>query len=80
VLLEREHVNPIIADNNGRTLILWAAGEGHGEVVQLMLAQEDDNLDIPDGNGQTLPWWASLILKRAVNLLQARQSADPNVV
>ena len=60
---------------------LRAAARGINEAVQLQLVQEDADPDNPDDNGRTPLWWVSFTPnERAVNLLQARQSVNPNSV
>ena len=40
-------------DNSGRTPLSWAAGEGHGAVVKLLLGQKGVNPNLTDIGGRT---------------------------
>ena len=47
-----EDINPNMLDNAGQTPLLWAAGNGHDGVVELLLGRVDVNPDTPDSCGQ----------------------------
>jgi len=47
-------------DTNGRTALSWAALGGHGDVVEILLQQNDVNPDAADtGYRRTPLWWAA---------------------
>ena len=49
-------------DNNGRTALMWAADNGHLEVIQLLL-QHEVCMHMMGNNGRTALMWAALDLK-----------------
>ncbi|KAI9781623.1 MAG: hypothetical protein M1839_005840 [Geoglossum umbratile] len=51
-LLEKEY-NPDLQDSDGRTPLSWAAWNGHGAVVKLLLATEKVDLDSKDSDRRT---------------------------
>ena len=57
--MEREDITPDTADEDGRTPLSWAAGNGDGDVVKLLLEREDITPDTADKYGQTPLWWAA---------------------
>ena len=59
LLLEREGVNPDRPDQDGRTPISLAAGDGHERLVKLLLEQGHVNPDRPDNDHQTPVSWAA---------------------
>jgi len=46
-------------DDNGRTPLSWAAGEGHEAVVKLLVERDDVEADSKDDFGETPLWWAA---------------------
>ena len=58
-LLRRKRVNLDKPDSYGQTPLAWAAGKGHGGVVDLLLGQEGVSADKPDNNGRTPLWLAA---------------------
>jgi len=58
ILLERDEVNPDKPDNDGRTPLLYAAGNGYAEVVEILLGRDDVDPSKPDEYGQTPPAFA----------------------
>ena len=73
-------VNPDLDSRVGLSPLWGAAERGHVAVCRLLLESDDVDLGMLCNTVRTLLWWASSILKRAVNLVQARQSANPNAV
>ena len=58
LLLEREDVQANLKDEDGRTPLSWAAGEGREAIVRLLLEREDVQADSKDEDGQTPLSWA----------------------
>ena len=77
LLFGRRYVDPNRADNDGRTPLSWAAGNGHAGAVKVLLEQKDVSLDTPDNHGQTPLWWATLNgHTRVVKLLLVREDVN----
>ena len=57
-LLERDNVNLRISDNDGRTAVSLAAGQGNRLVLKLLLERRDAHPDKPDKSGKTPLEWA----------------------
>ena len=78
-LLERG-VDPDSEDIDGRTPLSWAAEYGYEEVVKLLLAKDDVDLDSRnDRFGRTpLSWAAENGHKEVVELLLAKHGVDPD--
>jgi ankyrin repeat protein len=71
LMLEKGEVNSI--DKQGRTLLLWAAFEGHNEVAQLLLDREDIKVNSKDNGGRIpLSWTASNGHTAVVKLLKEK--------
>jgi len=68
-------------DSAGRTPLLWAAANGHEDVVKLLLAQKGVNADLADKNsGQTPISWASRNgHESVVRLFLARDDVNPDL-
>ncbi|KAF3020560.1 hypothetical protein E8E14_008094 [Neopestalotiopsis sp. 37M] len=50
-LLVDYHVN--VRDSNDQTPLSWAASEGHGAVIELLLTIEEVDINLPDSSGRT---------------------------
>ncbi|RPA96249.1 ankyrin, partial [Choiromyces venosus 120613-1] len=55
----RKDVDPNTADTSGQTPLLWAAMNGHPEVVKILLDRKDVDLNTADTRGQTPLLWAA---------------------
>jgi ankyrin repeat protein len=77
-LLKKGH-DPNAKDGYGRTALFWAAKNGHGAVVELLLEKDGVDLDSKDKHGWTPLWWA---IKRGHNAvvkqLLAKDGVDPD--
>ena len=74
------YINPNSSGKSGRTPLSWASGEGHENIVKLLLGREDVNPDIPDTKyGQTpLSWAAEYGREGVVELLLEREDVNPD--
>ena len=64
----------------GSTPLVWAAKNGHEEVVNLLLEQENADPDRPDIDDRTPLGWAALNgHERVVKLLLEQENVDPNL-
>lgn len=52
-LVNREEINADKTDPNGRSALSWAAGNGHGDIVNLLLSWEDVEPGLGDIDGKT---------------------------
>lgn len=78
-LLKNKDIDLNLKDNNGQTVLLWAASDGHEEVVKLLLANRNVNPNLSDNGARTPLWWATLNGHESViKLLLARHDVDPN--
>lgn len=78
-LMEIDDVDINRVDDTGATPLLWAAKNGHGEVVELFLRQQGINPDSPDYYGQTPILHAAENGHQAVvNLLLGREDVNYN--
>ena len=59
LIIVGKYVNPSSLDNRGQSPLSWAARNGHGGVVKLLLEQKDVSPDKPDNYGQTPLSWAA---------------------
>ncbi|KAH8687411.1 ankyrin repeat-containing domain protein [Tricladium varicosporioides] len=67
-----EGVDADVKDSNGRTPLWWAAGNGHLEIVKLLIEKEGINLRSKDFSGRTpLSWAAENMRIEVVKLLEA---------
>jgi len=82
ILLERDDVNPDIADPvYGRTPLCWAAESGHGGVVRVLLQRNEVNPDKADKWNRTpLRLAAENGHKGVVKILQERGDVNPNTL
>jgi len=72
-------VNPNRQDNGHQTPLFWAAENGHGRVVELLLGLEGVIPDIPSGRGQTpLSCAASNGYDGVAKLLLEREDVSPD--
>ena len=79
ILLEREDVAPDTADEDGRTPLSWAAGNGHGYILKMLLEWEDVTPDTADKGGQTpLLWAAEFGNEGVVDTLLEREDVTPD--
>ena len=81
MLLEREDINPNLADSKyGKTPLMWAADNGHSGAVKLLLEREDVNPNQADTEyGQTpLSWAAKNGHESVVKLLWEQEDINPN--
>ncbi|RYP20071.1 hypothetical protein DL765_002997 [Monosporascus sp. GIB2] len=51
-------VNPDAEDKQGRTTLFWAVSNGHGRIIELLLARDGVNPNAKDNNGLTPLSWA----------------------
>ena len=66
-------------DCGGNTPLLWAAKNGHDEVVELLLCRKDIDPDRPDNKSDSpLSWAAENGHEGVVRLLLERDDVDPN--
>ena len=66
-------------DVQGNTAILWAARNGHGAIVQILLKLEGVRPNIADNGGQTpLSWAAKNRCEDVVKMLIEREDVTPN--
>ena len=80
VIFGKKYVNPDRPDSGGRTLLSWAAGNGHDEVVKLLLECKDVSPNRPDKNSRTpLLWAAHNGHDGAVKLLLGREGVSPDM-
>jgi ankyrin repeat protein len=67
-------------DHRGRTSLSWAAGEGHEEVVRLLVERDDVEADSKDDNDRTpLSWAAENGHEATVRLLVERDDVEANL-
>ena len=59
ILLDRQDIIPNIADKDGRTPLLWGAGDDHRSVVKMLLDREDIVPNTADTDGRTPLLWAA---------------------
>ena len=79
VVRGKTYVNPNWLDKYGQTPILLAVGEGHEEVVKLLLRRKDVKSDKLDSNGRTLLCCAAQNgHEGVVKILLKRDDIDPN--
>ena len=79
MLLERNDVNPDMADKSGRTPLSWAASYGCEEIVEMLLERNDVNPDTPDERGRTPLSWAIIYgHEKVVRALLERNNANPD--
>ena len=74
-ILENDGVNQYIEDRDNRDLLLWAAENGDGAVVKLLLEKGAD-LEAKDDYGRTLLWWAAEYGYEVVVKLLLEKGAD----
>lgn len=75
----RGNAKPDIADYYDRTPLSWAAGNGHGDVVTILLREEGVRPDKPDQLGRTpLLWAARNGHEGVVQLLLKREDITPD--
>jgi len=78
-LIEMKGCNIDRRDSIGHTPLMWAARQGNGGVVRLLLTRDDVNPNMQGNVGGTPLWWASLFgHDRVVRLLLARDDVDPD--
>jgi len=80
LLFGRRYVNPDRSNKQGRTLLSWAAENGHEGIVKLLLERKDVNPDSTDMMyGQTpLSWAAEKGQEGIVKLLLGRKDVNPD--
>jgi len=79
VIIGRKYINPDGPDSSGRTLLSWAAGNGHDGVVKLLLERGDARPDRQDHDSRTpLSWAASNGHDGVVKLLLGREGVNPD--
>jgi ankyrin repeat protein len=54
LLLETGKIEVDLKDKDGRTPLLWVAGEGHEAVIKLLLGTGKVEVDLKDSLGRTL--------------------------
>ena len=73
LMMEKSHIMPIFVkmlsykcpidvnaqDEGGMTGLIWAAKQGHIEVVNILLNHRQINVDVQDANGMTALIWAA---------------------
>jgi len=70
--------DPGVIDKDGRTSLSYAAGDGYGMVVKLLLEQEEVNPDLIDNIGRTpLSYAAGGRYEGVVKLLLQRERSIP---
>jgi len=70
-----------MAESEKRTPLSWAAGEGHDEVVKLLLTCQKVNPNLTDEVGRTpLLWAAERCHFGVVQLLLGCEDVNPNVL
>ena len=80
VLLADERVNPNMADEHGRTALMFAAHNGHAPVVTLLLADERVDPNMANQHGRTaLMYAAKKGHAPVVTLLLADERVGPNI-
>jgi len=79
ILLERNDVNPDIADKNGRTPLSWAASHGNVVFVKMLLERNGVNPDMPDRRGRTPILWAAIYGYTEVVKILLEHRIDPDV-
>ena len=63
----------------GYTPLALAAGDGHEEVVRILLERDDIDPDKPDQDGRTPLWWAAWVGQEGVvKLLLGRDDVNPD--
>ena len=68
---DRDDVEADSKDNEGRTPLSWAAGDGAEVVVKLLVDRDDVEADSKDNEGRTpLSWAAGEGHEAVVNLLR----------
>jgi len=79
LIIVGKYVNPSSLDNRGQTPLLWAARNGHGRTVELLLKLEDVSPDGPDNRGRSpLSWAARNGHGGVVKLLLEQKDVSPD--
>ena len=80
VLLERSGINSVAPSTKYDSVaLLWAAENGHEEVVRILLERSDINADGPDRGGRTPLMWASgRESEGVVRILLERNDVNPD--
>ena len=78
-LVSRRYVNPDSCDKYGRTPLSWAAGNGHQEIVKLLLKRKDVNpKSLDTGHYRTPLSWAAMNDQKGTLKLLLGKGVDPD--